>query len=466
MKKDRHCSGPETAAKMFRGLFPLVLLLAVSATVSGCASYPWDNWDLGWGEGKWATSVGQKPPARQEPPETQAPQDSGDSARKAVVGVQTRLAELGYKPGAADGIMGPTTAKAIRHYQKDAGLNADGKVSETLVARLRQPPPPRTEIVRPATPRTIDTEPPRTADTEPPRTADAEPPRESGPETLVIGYARSGLKPDYSAGDVYAWSDGAIERVLRTRGDTIWWSRNDGAQYSTPRSFILPMLQWKTPLGSGRTVVGMDSAGAWPHADGTALSFTVHESGDSDDDAARAQNWTCRSTERGRTTVPAGTFRTVTIACERTGAAPDAWHKRIWRYAPAVRHYVRRDDFIGASQKPLRVELIAMRLGAVDWPPAVRVGLDQAIQKSLENKVIGEQTRWKSTAVDHSFMIQPTGEAERSGWLRCRTYVVERMTPKTPRAWPGLACRGVESDRWLVPILDEENGPLATITVN
>lgn len=435
---------------MFRELFPLVLLLAVSATVSGCASYPWDNWDLGWGQGKWATSVGQEPADRQESGENQETRDSGDLARKAVVGVQTRLAELGYKPGPADGIMGPATAKAIRHYQKDAGLNADGKASETLIARLRQPPPPRTEIVRPATPPIADTE----------------PPRETGPETLVIGYARGGLKPDYSAGDIYAWSDGAIERVLRTRGDTIWWSRNDGAQYSTPRSFILPMLQWKTPLGSGRTVVGMDSAGAWPDADGTALSFTVHENGDSDDDAARAQVWTCRSTGRGQTTVPAGTFRTVTIACERTGAAPDTWSKRVWRYAPAVRHYVRRDDFIGASQEPLRVELIAMRLGAVDWPPAVRVGLDQAIQKSLENKAIGEQTRWKSTAVDHSFMIQPTGEAERSGWLRCRTYIVERITPKTPRAWPGLACRGVESDRWLVPILDEENGPLTTITVN
>lgn len=455
MKKTQRNTGSNPALKKTGGLRPLAPMLAVLVTLSGCAYMPasWKDgafpWDIG-GKGKWASSVGQQPQAPADQPEAEEP------VRDAVADVQGKLAELGYKPGPVDGIPGPATQAAIRHYQKDAGLPADGKVSETLVARLRQPAPPRSKIARP--------EPPRQADPVPPPKADSEPPPKADPKILVIGYQRDDLLPDYAAGDTYAWSDGAIERVLRTRGDTVWWSRTGDVQYSAPRSFVLPMLQWKTPLGTGRTAVGMDAAGAWPAADGTALSFTVHES--DSDSAVRAQEWTCLRTGSGQTAVPAGTFRTIAIACERTGAAPDVWHKRVWQYAPAVRHYVRRDDFVGASEEPRRADLIAVRLGANDWPPAARGGLDQAIQKSLDNKALGEQTKWKSTAVDHSFVIQPTGDSKRYGWDRCRTYVVERITPDSPRAWPGLACRGARSDRWIVPVLDEQKGSLAKVSIN
>jgi peptidoglycan hydrolase-like protein with peptidoglycan-binding domain len=55
-----------------------------------------------------------------------------------VTEIQTRLANLGYEPGPIDGLCGPRTRAAIRHYQQDRGLTADGVPSVALVESLRQ----------------------------------------------------------------------------------------------------------------------------------------------------------------------------------------------------------------------------------------------------------------------------------------------------------------------------------------
>ena len=69
-------------------------------------------------------------------------------------GAQQDLAQLGFDPGAADGVIGGKTRHALQAWQKARGLPADGYLSIDLVQRLRveteQPPPAPT----PATPAT------------------------------------------------------------------------------------------------------------------------------------------------------------------------------------------------------------------------------------------------------------------------------------------------------------------------
>ena len=66
--------------------------------------------------------------------------------------VQTLLAELGYEPGAIDGLMGRRTASAIRAFQKAEGLAVDGRLSADLVAALetRAAPPAADREAAPA----------------------------------------------------------------------------------------------------------------------------------------------------------------------------------------------------------------------------------------------------------------------------------------------------------------------------
>jgi hypothetical protein len=50
--------------------------------------------------------------------------------------IQKRLAELGYEPGPADGIMGRMTKKAIKKFQKDNDLPPTGKIDNDTKNKL------------------------------------------------------------------------------------------------------------------------------------------------------------------------------------------------------------------------------------------------------------------------------------------------------------------------------------------
>lgn len=53
-----------------------------------------------------------------------------------VFEAQRLLGKLGYKPGPADGVMGPRTVAAIREFEKRIGLRATGQLNEALLAKM------------------------------------------------------------------------------------------------------------------------------------------------------------------------------------------------------------------------------------------------------------------------------------------------------------------------------------------
>jgi hypothetical protein len=63
-----------------------------------------------------------------------------------VLAVQRRLAALGFDPGPLDGAYGPATERAVRAFQRSAGIGADGVVGPVTRAELaRAHPRPSTE---------------------------------------------------------------------------------------------------------------------------------------------------------------------------------------------------------------------------------------------------------------------------------------------------------------------------------
>jgi peptidoglycan hydrolase-like protein with peptidoglycan-binding domain len=57
-------------------------------------------------------------------------------AVQSIRDVQEELQKHGYKPGKADGQLGRNTCRAVRAYQKDAGLTVDGRVDPKLQNHL------------------------------------------------------------------------------------------------------------------------------------------------------------------------------------------------------------------------------------------------------------------------------------------------------------------------------------------
>jgi curli biogenesis system outer membrane secretion channel CsgG len=64
------------------------------------------------------------------------PTVSPAQATMSVADAQRRLAELGFDPGPADGMAGERTARAIRAFQKDRGLDVTGRLDAATAAQL------------------------------------------------------------------------------------------------------------------------------------------------------------------------------------------------------------------------------------------------------------------------------------------------------------------------------------------
>ncbi len=56
----------------------------------------------------------------------------GAAGSETVRDIQSNLARMGYDPGPVDGVAGPRTRAAIRRYQRDHGLAADGRATVAL----------------------------------------------------------------------------------------------------------------------------------------------------------------------------------------------------------------------------------------------------------------------------------------------------------------------------------------------
>jgi membrane-bound lytic murein transglycosylase B len=67
-----------------------------------------------------------------------APADDEPLSRSTVIDLQTRLARLGFYTDEADGLLGPKTRSAVRMFQKQIGMPADGHPTPQFVTRLQQ----------------------------------------------------------------------------------------------------------------------------------------------------------------------------------------------------------------------------------------------------------------------------------------------------------------------------------------
>jgi membrane-bound lytic murein transglycosylase B len=66
-----------------------------------------------------------------------APTDDEPLSRETVIDMQMRLARLGLFNDEVDGLLGPKTRSAVRLFQKQAGLPADGHATPDVVRRLQ-----------------------------------------------------------------------------------------------------------------------------------------------------------------------------------------------------------------------------------------------------------------------------------------------------------------------------------------
>ena len=80
-------------------------------------------------------------PRESPPPRPQPPAPEADSEGMTVYELQDRLAALGYKPGAIDGVLGPRTLDALKKFQTDKNLAVTGTLNADTIRALRTAKP-------------------------------------------------------------------------------------------------------------------------------------------------------------------------------------------------------------------------------------------------------------------------------------------------------------------------------------
>jgi peptidoglycan hydrolase-like protein with peptidoglycan-binding domain len=249
--------------------------------------------------------------------------------------------------------------------------------------------------------------------------------------------------PFYDAGDAYIWSNGRVETVVRVAGNKLFWRVDNGVRFTADRNFLVPPSSWTGPAGTGEADARLDVRTFWPLAVDSPFAFKVVDNG-------QPQAWQCRISGTEHVTVPAGQFDVVALACDRDRAPPGEWVRRIWHYAPEVRHYVARIDIMPDGSQRSK-ELVGIRPGTEDWPPAVRAGLDRAIQDALGGMRDGERSLWSSTVVKEDFVILPSATRDTADGRHCRTFELTARSASGSRNYPALACRSDDGKKWQIP---------------
>lgn len=386
---------PSAARRTMPVLVSLFLL-------SGCATFgdQISNWVPVWsgGEGKPAQNVRSR---------DETDPVAAELTRKKIMAMQADLTALGYNPGRVDGVWGSRTEKAVKAFQKDAGMTADGVITQELADRLAA-----------AAGRDL-------------------------PPADMIHVENAHIPPRHDAGDAYIWSNGEVETVVRAAGNNLFWRTDNGHRYTADSNFLIPPSSWAGPSGSGEADARLEGRKSWPLHAGSPLEFEVASDG-------LLAKWRCSTAGTRRVTVPAGQFDVIALACERNPAPAGDWVRRVWLYAPEVRHYVARTDIMADGSRD-SIELVGVRPGAEDWPPAARAGLDRAIRDALDDLPDGKNSRWSSTFVKEEFEILLGSTHDTGAGERCRNFELIAHGAGISRIYPAQACISGDAEKWRIP---------------
>ncbi len=193
--------------------------------------------------------------------------------------------------------------------------------------------------------------------------------------------------PQYAPGDSYVYSDGRVERVVATKGNSLTWAGLSGPAYTRSPNFIIPVLQWRSGRGSGSREVRGDPDALWPIGSGKSARFRVITETRTNPQAAKKRSvslWECKTSKLKRFTVPAGTYDAIPVKCDRySPTTMRLLEQREWDYAPELGHYVRRVTVNYLRGTTRAVELAA----ALSGPAATKARLTALSRSARQNQM-------------------------------------------------------------------------------
>ncbi|MGE5505483.1 MAG: peptidoglycan-binding domain-containing protein [Actinomycetota bacterium] len=116
---------------MMRAL-PLFAAAVLALSTAACSSMPWEHKGSTTGS---SSATGQQTGAASSAAMSEQTALAPDMVRD----IQRRLSQRGYNVGPADGVFGAETQSALRSFQKDQNIRANGQIDEQTLAALNIP---------------------------------------------------------------------------------------------------------------------------------------------------------------------------------------------------------------------------------------------------------------------------------------------------------------------------------------
>jgi hypothetical protein len=249
--------------------------------------------------------------------------------------------------------------------------------------------------------------------------------------------------PALTAGTSYSFDDGRTERIVEVSSGLARWQGADDFTFITTNNLLLPRIAWRDGQLHGERMMAVAPVVLFPMSWGNSVSFTAQRRiTDSRTGAVTelSEAWQCRVDDTERVAIQIGTFDTFRVVCSlNTGTEPQGT-LRTFYYAPAIDHYVRRVDRIGADQ----VQTITL---TEYWTPEPRLPTQaermrtSTVQSTLETHRSGEPIAWRDEASGISGVVRPVGtdRSARRGW--CRLYEESIEANQHRYHFERIACR-------------------------
>ena len=231
--------------------------------------------------------------------------------------------------------------------------------------------------------------------------------------------------PEYAVGEFFTFDDGRAAVVTAVSNQQVTWRYNNGTTSTGHRNFILPALTWKTNGSRSNATSNAPADMLWPLATGNRAQYQSHQvitSNDPAESTRLSRQWFCSVEGTKRVSVPAGSFDTFVIACERYSSTSHSWRAtRRYYYAPDLGHYVIREDQY--RSRPGRVrQLVAYGFNSTFLPQPDQISLNRMLQKTLSNNPDGLASTWTSQPGDVTAKLVPVNSYADSNGSQCRDY--------------------------------------------
>lgn len=235
---------------------------------------------------------------------------------------------------------------------------------------------------------------------------------QKGPQFLSGGpLIRDNALPTYAVGEAFTYNDGRTDTVIEQRGDKVTWRTGNGVIQKGYRNFLIPFFAWQNRTRRSRSQITAKPDMLWPLATGNEQSFEVKQTITSNDGLTTNefdQSWRCVVEGTEKVTIPAGTFDTYRISCFRYVPGTSFWRQtKTFNYAPAVGHYVVREDTY-VSFPSRRRELVSAGFNSTALAAADQRTLVATFQAAMTNNKDGVGSPWRSADGKLTAMLTPT----------------------------------------------------------